>query len=391
MKRTKRALFSGVLFLIVLSMLLFGMIGGANAASSRAANAAPATCGKWTIVPSGSTIVSLQAVTALAANDVWAVGSGRGTHYVPTYTEHWNGTQWTTVASPSVKKQVNLLFAVSADASNDVWTVGYYGPLSGTPAQALIEHWDGTKWSIVPNPNESGSALYGVAAITPDNVWAVGSYGTNGNLSSLIEHWDGTQWSIVNSPVPPGAIRYSLAGITVISASNIWAAGSYQAGSYYKQHDLIEHWDGTQWSIVKTPTHKYGVNLTAITAVSASDIWAVGITHGKGVNGYAFAEHWNGSQWSIVPIPSLLKTEDYLYSITAVSSSDIWAVGQVLHNGLVEHWDGTQWHIVKRPEVPNSYGTLLEGASALSDGTVWAVGVYYGPPGVYGPVNAYTC
>jgi len=39
-----------------------------------------------------------------------------------------------------------VLNAVAAVLSSDVWTVGYlnYG--------TLIEHWDGTKWSIVPSP-----------------------------------------------------------------------------------------------------------------------------------------------------------------------------------------------------------------------------------------------
>ena len=176
MKRTKRALFSGVLLLVVLSMLLFGITSGADAAS--------VVCGKWTIVPAGSMNSSLQAVTALAANDVWAVGWSTGHKYTPTYTEHWDGTQWTTIPSPSIKGQVNELNAVSADASNDVWAVGYYGPLAGTPAQSLLEHWNGTQWSLAARPhvpNTYGTFLEGASALPDGTVWAVGVYYGRGN------------------------------------------------------------------------------------------------------------------------------------------------------------------------------------------------------------------
>jgi hypothetical protein len=57
----------------------------------------------------------------------------------------------------------------------------------------------------------------------------------------LVEHWDGTSWSVVSSPAPHGNNRKLLA-IAAISASDIWAAGS--AG--------IENWNGTSWSLVSS-------------------------------------------------------------------------------------------------------------------------------------------
>src|SRR5437764_621866 len=54
---------------------------------------------------------------------------------------------WSVVSSPNVGTSSNVLNGVAVVSANDVWAVGYYS--GGT----LIEHWDGTSWSVVPSPN----------------------------------------------------------------------------------------------------------------------------------------------------------------------------------------------------------------------------------------------
>src|SRR5947208_2708107 len=62
-------------------------------------------------------------------------------------------------------------------------------------------------WSLDPTPNRSGNnSLVPVAAISSNDVWAVGYYTLTDRYQTLIEHWDGTQWSIVPSP-NPGALN----------------------------------------------------------------------------------------------------------------------------------------------------------------------------------------
>src|SRR5262249_13529523 len=59
--------------------------------------------------------------------------------------------------------------------------------------------------------------------------------------------------------------------------------------------------------------------------------------------------------------------------IAAVSANDIWAVGRNDTETLTEHWDGTSWKIVNSPN-PGNLSNALSGVTALSDGTVAAVG-----------------
>ena len=79
--------------------------------------------------------------------------------------------------------------------------------------------------------------LYAVAALSPTDVWAAGS-----SLSSqhtLIEHWDGTSWSVVASPNP---VEYNrLSGVTIVPGSNqVWAEGIHVAtnGNYQTLTEL---------------------------------------------------------------------------------------------------------------------------------------------------------
>jgi hypothetical protein len=70
-----------------------------------------------------------------------------------------------------------------------------------------------------------------VAALAPNNVWAVGSFvkATKGPTLTLIEHYDGSEWSVVPSPnVGPHSMFQSnrLFGITAVSPTDIWAFGS---------------------------------------------------------------------------------------------------------------------------------------------------------------------
>ncbi len=80
---------------------------------------------------------------------------------------------WKIVSSPNVGTGTygNQLNAVAVVSASNVWAVGFSPSPSGTPLyiqQSLVEHWNGSNWSVVssPNPaNEPDVELNGVAAI----------------------------------------------------------------------------------------------------------------------------------------------------------------------------------------------------------------------------------
>ena len=78
------------------------------------------------------------------------------------------------------------------------------------------------------------------------------------------------------------------------------------------------------------------------------------------------------SRWSVVPSPNPFpNVNDSLVAIAAVNAKDIWAFDFSSLGPFTEHWNGTSWSVVKTP----SGVVAINGAAALSDGTVVAVGV----------------
>jgi hypothetical protein len=302
---------------------------------------------------------TLSAAVAIADNDIWAVGSfatGSTASTQQTLAEHFDGTSWSVVPTPA--PQGSSFAGVAGVASTDVWAVGASG--AGGTSQSLIEHWNGTSWSVVSSPQFSrGSFLTGVTVISSSDAWAVGT--VINSTTALVEHWDGTTWSVVSSPAFSGV---GVNGISADSSTDVWAVGGATK----------LHWDGTSWSLVAAPSK---VSTGAVTVLSATNIWAVGV--GPGVPHpphsafpTAAIEHWDGKTWSVIPSPDPdLAGSSFLAGIAAVSAKDIWAVGGAANGPVIEHWNGSKWSLVTLPSGVSG----LNGVTALSDGTIVAVGV----------------
>lgn len=60
---------------------------------------------------------------------------------------------WNVVKSPNVGPGHNALYAVTAITPNDVWAVGSFFNGMAKAEQTLTEHWNGNQWSIIASPN----------------------------------------------------------------------------------------------------------------------------------------------------------------------------------------------------------------------------------------------
>src|SRR6266567_3297398 len=81
------------------------------------------------------------------------------------------------------------------------------------------------------------------------------------------------------------------------------------------------------WTVVSSPNPGSVNDLNGVAAVSASDVWAVGeFINASNVN-QTLIEHWNGHKWSVVPSPNVGTHNNELFGVTAVSATDVWAVG----------------------------------------------------------------
>ena len=369
------------------------IVAAAMASTATAPAARPPTCDStWQLVPSADRslqsgeIDSLNAVGAVSSADQWAVGSWL--HYPDAYhfhtlVEHWDGTSggWTLVPSPNSAALNSYLYGVVAAASDNVWAVGGSDE-SGGSYESLVEHWNGTSWSIVPGASFPG-VLYAVAALAPGNVWAVGTAGYPGR--GLIEHWNGTTWTATY-------LRFNavLRGVVALGPRDIWAVGQqYGRTNTFGDTTLAMHFNGNVWSQIPSPNPLSGNSndqnwLTSVSAVATNDIWAVGRygNHDGGPLDQTLVEHWNGARWTVVPSPNPggSSQDNDLWGVAAVTSGDVWAVGGVgaflnaeFSSPLALHWDGSAWQqlAVSAPAKGELLGVAAEpagmGISAVGD------------------------
>ncbi|SRR5579875_101988 len=355
------------------------------AAASLSVHQFKSSCGSWTVVTSpnpGSSTNFLNAVAAIGAGNVWAVGSyGNGNGSSPLI-EHWNNSRWTVVSSPTI---AGSLSGIAAIAANNIWVVGENN--SSNAQQTLVEHWNGKTWRIISSPNSgsAGSTLAAIAAVSSQDIWAVGTTTSSTSSSGyqpLIEHWNGAQWSISSSP----ALSGRLFAVTAVGQNDVWAVGDNITPDL--TGTLIEHWNGTQWSVVTSPSPGPASNvLNAVVKVSANDVWAAGDytnSSGPSADYSPLIEHWNGTQWSVVTSP-VQGTSDFINGTSVTSARNITVVGEYRNSldptgpyfTLIEHWNGTQWSIVSSPSPGSTASDLLAATHVPKTKQTWAVGITY--------------
>lgn len=299
---------------------------------------------------------TLYGVDSLAADDAWAVGLyevSLESPFLPLL-EHWDGTTWSQVSAPGSETQ-GLLWAVDDSGPDDVWVVGSGGP-GGPPGTftSIIAHWDGSTWTDVTHPNPGNNGLTAVSVVSSDDVWAVGFSGGG----PLVEHFNGRHWSKVQSNTPAGTRFW---GVDAVSSDDVWAVGQIDEDGHGDGPVVVDHWDGTRWTVAHTPRlHDDNSYLEDVQAVSPTDVWAVG---GRGNTttdtGRTLIEHWDGTHWSVVPSPNRERPDvrghtQSLLGVGVVDATDAWAVGQFKRNDtnyktkwMLAHWNGTTWTNVR--------------------------------------------
>lgn len=279
---------------------------------------------------------------------------------------------WVITPTPNVGNSITGLTAVAALSPNDAWSVGYWrdNPAGRGP---VALRWDGSIWSLMDLPNTVGLGAYpeitGVDAAPNGDVWLVGNVTTTypTNNMPLVLRWRGESWDQVETvtlrpqTVYPFAARGGfLHSVDALASDDVWAVG--QAVGYgdagATSVPLAAHWDGSSWTDVEVPrVANRHHELSDVEAISSDDVWAVGDYRNVGGTFRAVTYHWDGSEWSHIHSPIEDMSQSSLNDVAATGSNDVWAVGGAQDVGVVlMHWDGSQWSLVEAPA--NSGGSL---------------------------------
>ncbi|HZW08742.1 MAG TPA: GC-type dockerin domain-anchored protein [Phycisphaerales bacterium] len=257
---------------------------------------------QWTLVPTplpgknfpGGVQIYLYDVDGAAPDDIWAVG----THEHPidpgteTLTMHWDGSAWSVVPSPKTGElsSGSSFEAVEAVAADDVWAVGLWAN-ENDPARRspLAAHWDGSGWTIVDvalatngdqelrdvDADPSGSA-----------VWVAGGFGVT-ETAPYVLRWNGGEFVFVE-PQPDVNVYQSIEEIEVFAEDDVWVT-AYRTSTF---EAVMLHWDGSGW----TEFDPAGAGWS-LAGVAPDDIWSVdsdAISHWDGTS-WTQVDSWEGN------------------------------------------------------------------------------------------------
>ncbi len=340
-------------------------------------------------------------VAVLSATDAWAVGEYTvdGGGAVRTLIQHYDGTTWTTMPSPNRltgtgRNQINSLRGVTAIAADDVWAVGYTVSYDD-PYQTLTMQWNGAAWSIVDSPNYTFpgayNALLDVTAVASNDVWAVGGSPFAGvSARGLLLHFDGVSWSV--RPGPPNFEFWASStctGMVALSATDVWAVGDYDPW----------HLDGTAWTVPAA-----GAQFANDVDALPGTVWAVGSyaanpSEGAPYGPYPIGYRFTGTGWQQQSAAAL--GLGVLTGVAVRADTDVIAVGYSGQFTLALRFTGTEWHQLAAGNANPSPSTTLAIANVLlgvahASTSVWAVGYYYTGTGTAAGVTRtlierYTC
>jgi hypothetical protein len=227
---------------------------------------------------------SLLSLYAPSSSDAWAVGesSSGGSLY-----QHFTGTAWANVTGPNIEPA-----AIDGTSDSDLWVVG-------TSSSA---HYNGSSWTthalVIPSGtagegDEFDTSVNQVYAASADDAYAVVAVINNTSLANeeILEHFNGTAWSIVTNVPNVTATGAVVSQVTGSGADDVYVSAMYDD----ETKSELEHFNGTTWSAVQLPGTPFDVN---VEVTGASEAVALGSSDGAG-----YAAQLSAGKWTTVSLP----------------------------------------------------------------------------------------
>jgi len=239
------------------------------------------TGSKWTATKLPSWVVRVAFGSGLVDNTVLDFGSRNvwdfslGAATLPTVAARFNGHLWRKTFMPTMPLHV------SAVSANDIWAVGptrktMHLPL--TQQTDIAMHWNGHFWKSIRVPRVRSTAVggyvSGMVAQSPKQLWlGVPTGGTIGNLRGLLLHWNGSRWAHVF--VPRGVFNFPTgAPIVQDGHGGLWMQRSGPAPNFPL---YLYRYNHGHWTRYLMPDGNR-INLLSFAWIpGTTKVWAVGL------------------------------------------------------------------------------------------------------------------
>lgn len=148
---------------------------------------------------------------------------------------------------------------------------------------------------------------------------------------------------------------------------------SFAAPAAHAQSPDLAAAPASIFTVVPTPNghpKPFQNDLHSVSASSTSDVWAVGQT----------AIHFDGSKWTAFSVPGIHgDNTSRLGGVVDFAPNNVWTVG-IINIGLgntnqvIEHFGGTKWSVSPGPKFLPGDEPSLESVTAISPSDMWAAG-----------------
>ncbi|HTW09687.1 MAG TPA: hypothetical protein VME46_19440 [Acidimicrobiales bacterium] len=357
------------------------VVAGALAATLAAGLAAvlPAPVAAASTPPAGS----LAAVSCAGTTFCVAVGSSStATGPRVALVEKWDGHKWTkmTLTAPAGSSG-SALFGVSCPSTTTCTAVGEMAT-GHTSSAALVERWDGSGWQRQSVPKEAGATsvvLFSVSCVTSSSCASVGDYYTTSGYSALAATYHGGDWQLVTVPVPARGTPSALDGVSCRPTSCTVVGYYFNRRVSNYSLPLAERLTAAN-AVAEDVPQPAGVTkggqLQAVSCPAASACEAVGIGS-TGSGSAALAYRWSAGGWSDQTLP---KTPASLDGVSCPTLAVCVATGQTEttpSSTLAYRWAGSKWEAQPTTNPPSPTDRVLAALSCPSTSDCVAVGSYF--------------
>ncbi|HJQ06985.1 MAG TPA: hypothetical protein VJ872_16165 [Nocardioides sp.] len=246
----------------------------------------------------------------------------------------------------------------------------------GTGGTGFVERWDGTSWSLSKVP--AADSLTAIGCAGNASCVAVGTYGDQAVAFRV------TPGGV--TPVAlPSLTRVTLDAVSCPTVSFCAASGSRltfdsTTGTTETPAVVVV----TSSGATEATLPAVGDRLTGVSCTSASDCTTVGVRDYFSRSAQALLEHFDGTSWSVVPLPPDPGKGGLLTSVSCPAAGRCVAAGHGMEGNLVawqqsssgwtEHRVGdfdTPGPFVSCPAVDDCLITTTFGGSYRGSGDVW--------------------
>ena len=166
-------------------------------------------------------------------------------------------------------------------------------------------------------------------------------------------------WAAATSPAPP-APSARLMAVAVVGTNDVWVGGVYGSGDLPTTRSSSIGMGSSGRFMPLPKSGRADTTIWSMSAISSKDIWAVGWDDGTNISaGRAF--HWDGKYWTEVAVPNRSDDRGNVRGDSDHTRQRLGHWSSSEGEGLIMHWNGSKWSVSFSESIDNGFTDISGG------------------------------